>query len=76
MRENNVLYINYVLIVWLTINLVFKPFYCCRNKSSASKDKAKSVDESKPNEPPKKNPMQAIAKIRQPRQGFVNSWKT
>ena len=37
--------------------------------------KASSVDESKPNEPPKKDPMQAIA--RPPRRtGFVNSWKT
>ena len=37
--------------------------------------KARSVDESKPNEPPRKDPMQAIA--RPPRRtGFVNSWKT
>ena len=38
--------------------------------------KARTVDESKPNEPPRKDPMQAIAKYRPPRQGFVNSWKT
>jgi phage terminase large subunit GpA-like protein len=37
--------------------------------------KAKSVDESKPNDPPKKDPFQGI--IRPPRPaGFVNSWKT
>ena len=38
--------------------------------------KARSVDESKSNEPPKEEPMQGIAKIRPPRTGFVNSWKT
>ena len=38
--------------------------------------KARSVDESKPNEPPKKDPMQAIAKPKPPRTGFVNAWKT
>ena len=37
--------------------------------------KASSVDESKPNEPPRKDPMHGIA--RPPRRtGFVNSWKT
>ena len=37
--------------------------------------KARSVDESKPNEPSKKDPFQSV--IRPPRQaGFVNSWKT
>jgi phage terminase large subunit GpA-like protein len=37
--------------------------------------KARTVDESKPNEPPKKDPFQGI--IRPPRPaGFVNSWKT
>jgi len=38
--------------------------------------KARSVDESKPNESPRKEPMQGIAKYRPPRQGFVNSRKT
>jgi len=38
--------------------------------------KARSVDESKPNESPRKEPMQGIAKYRPPRQGFVNSSKT
>ena len=38
--------------------------------------KAKSVDESKPNAPPKKDPMQGIVKTRPPRTGFVNAWKT
>jgi hypothetical protein len=34
--------------------------------------KARSVDESKPNESPRKDPMQGIATYRPPRQGFVN----
>jgi hypothetical protein len=38
--------------------------------------KARTVDESKPAEQPRKDPMQGIAKYRPPRQGFVNSWKT
>jgi len=37
--------------------------------------KARSVDESKPEEPQRKNPMQAVMR-QQRNSGFVNSWKT
>ena len=37
--------------------------------------KAKSVDESKPKEQPSKDPMQVV-RVRPPRRGFVNAWKT
>ena len=37
--------------------------------------KGRSVDESKANESPSKDPIQGTAKNRPPRQEFVNSWK-
>ena len=36
---------------------------------------AKSVDKSKPKEQPRKDPMQVV-RVRPPRRGFVNAWKT